>query len=136
MLDEARLKLDETSAHLAACRFRNGLRSAMSLAQSGNRYLDRKSPWRAVRNDKADAASTLWTAMSVINCLKTAFYPFMPESSERVHSMLGLDDTVKDEGWSWDPCAVKPGTPLPRPKPLFRKLDESLIEEETARLGS
>ena len=136
MLEEARQTLDETSAYLAACRFRNGLRSAMSLAQSGNRYLDRKAPWRAVRTDKADAARTLWTAMSVINCLKTAFYPFMPGSSEKLHLMLGQENSVRDEGWSWDPCAVKPGTTLPRPVPLFRKLDESLIEEETARLGS
>ena len=50
MLEEARQKLDETSAYVEACRFRNALRSAMSLAQSGNRYLDRKAPWKAVRD--------------------------------------------------------------------------------------
>ena len=72
----------------------------------------------------------------MINCLKTAFYPFMPGSSEKLHRMLGLENGVQDDGWSWNPCAVKPGTPLPRPMPLFRKLDDSLIEEETARLGS
>ena len=74
--------------------------------------------------------------MSAINCLKVALYPYMPTSSEKLHTMLGLDGSVESEGWNWEPDDLKPGTPLPRPRPLFRKFDESLIEEETARLGS
>jgi methionyl-tRNA synthetase len=136
ILDEARETLDETGGNIADCRFRNALQSTMRLAQSTNRYLDSKAPWQAVKTDKADAARTIWTSMSVVNCLKTALYPFMPGSSEKVHTMLGLDGSVESEGWNWDPDALRPGSPLPRPKPLFRKFDESLIEEETARLGS
>ena len=136
LLDQARETLDETGGNIADCRFRSALQSAMRLAQSTNRYLDSKAPWQAVKTDKADAARTIWTSMTVVNCLKTALYPFMPGSSEKVHTMLGLDGSVESEGWSWDPDALRPGSPLPRPKPLFRKFDESLIEEETARLGS
>ncbi len=135
LLDEARETLNETGGSIADCRFRTALQSAMRLAQSTNRYLDSKAPWQAVKTDKADAARTIWTSMTVINCLKTALYPFMPSSSEKVHAMLGLDGSVESEGWSWDPDALRPGGALPRPKPLFRKFDESLIEEETARLG-
>ena len=108
----------------------------MRLAQSTNRYLDSKAPWQAVKTDKADAARTIWTSMTVINCLKTGAVSLHARSSEKVHTMLGLDDSVESEGWSWDPDALRPGSALPRPKPLFRKFDESLIEEETARLGS
>ena len=136
LLDEAHSTLDDTGRNIADCRFRNALQSAMRLAQSTNRYLDSKAPWQAVKTDKADAARTLWTSMSVINCLKVAFYPFMPGSSEKVHGLLGLDGGVESEGWNWDRAALKPGSPIPRPKPLFRKLDDSLIEEEAARLGS
>ena len=90
LLEEARSTLDDTGRSIADCRFRNALQSAMRLAQSTNRYLDSKAPWQAVKTDKADAARTLWTSMSVINCLKVAFYPFMPGSSEKVHGLLGL----------------------------------------------
>ncbi len=136
LLEEASSALDDTGRDIAACRFRNALQSAMRLAQSTNRYLDAKAPWRAVKSDKADAARTIWTSLSVINCLKTAFYPFMPGSSEKLHSMLGLDGSAESEGWNWNRDALAPGAPLPRPKPLFRKFDDSLVEEETARLGS
>ena len=136
LLDEAKKRLDQTAEHLAGCRFRNALQSAMSLARSANRYLDAHSPWRQVKTEPAEAARTLWTAMTVINCLKTALYPFIPVSSEKLHSLLGQPGAVAEEGWAWDLHALKPGTALPAPKPLFRKLDDSVIEEERARIGT
>ena len=136
LLDEARNQLDQTSDHLAGCRFRNALQTAMGLARSVNRYLDARAPWQQIRTEPAEAARTLWTAMAVINCLKTALHPFIPSSSEKLHQMLGQSGTVLEEGWTWDPRALKPGTALPTPKPLFRKLDDSLIEEERARIGT
>jgi methionyl-tRNA synthetase len=136
LLEEAGRGFEAVSSELERCRFRNALQSAMGIARSANRYLDSKAPWRAVRTDKDDAARTLWTAMTVINCLKTAFFPFMPETSEKLHGMLGLDGSAEAEGWSWNREALAPGSALPRPKPLFTKLDDSIIEEERSRLGA
>ena len=136
LLESANEGLEAVAKDLAACRFRNALQTAMGIARSANRYLDSKAPWQAVRTDMDDASRTLWTAMSVINCLKTALYPFMPGTSEKIHGLLGLDQTREDPEWSWDRNALVPGRPLPRPAPLFTKLDESIIEEERSRLGS
>lgn len=39
-------------------------------------------------------------------------------------------------GWgAWQPSQLRPGQPLPQPAPLFKKLDEKIVEEERARLG-
>ncbi|MDP6454301.1 MAG: methionine--tRNA ligase [SAR202 cluster bacterium] len=135
LLSEAQSRFDETEQNLRDCHFRAALQSAMFLAQAANRYLDAKAPWRAVKEDIDDAATTLWVGMTVINCLKTIFDPFLPFSSEKLHALLGLEGTVQDEGWGWSQDAMKPGAPLPKPRPLFTKLDDSIIEEETARLG-
>ena len=135
LLVEARQRFKDTEAYLEAVRLRQALQSSMALAQAANRYLDRKEPWRAVRRDKADAAQTLWTAVSVINCLKTTLYPFLPFSSQRLHTMLGLDGDVEDTGWAWDADALKPGQQLQRPTPLFQKLDEEVIAAEEQRLS-
>jgi len=35
---------------------------------------------------------------------------------------------------AWAPSALPPGQALREPAPLFKKLDESVIEEEDARL--
>ncbi|MCH8205757.1 MAG: class I tRNA ligase family protein, partial [Chloroflexi bacterium] len=135
LLDQCRRNLDATGANLEVCHFRAALQSAFGLAQAANRYLDRKAPWQAVKSDRGDAATTLWVSLSVINCLKTTLYPFLPFSSEKLHTMLGFDGELQAGGWSWEPDTVKPGQVLGKPEHLFVKLDESVAEREAQRLG-
>jgi len=105
----------------------------MSLAQEANRYLDEKSPWKVIKEDKQAAADSLYVALYVISCLKTALYPFLPFSSQKLHEFLGFKGKVEDDGWQ--PHSPPPGQKLLPPQPLFSKLDEKLIEEETSRMG-
>ena len=119
LLAHCRRSLEETAANIEACRFRAALQAAMGLAQAANRYLEQKAPWRAVRENPGAAATTLWTALATINCLKTALCPFLPFSSERLHRMLGLDGEAQSDGWTWRPgrdragaVAWKAGAPL------------------------
>ncbi|MFC1991888.1 methionine--tRNA ligase [Chloroflexota bacterium] len=130
-------KADDTLAAmdglLAGCHFREATRSAMSLAQEANRYLDEKSPWKAIKEDRQSAATALFVALSAISCLKTALYPFLPFSSQKVHEYLGFEGKVEDYGWKRQD--LTPGQKLLEPKPLFVKLDEGLAEEETSRMG-
>ena len=135
LLGEAQSRFDEVGSYLESVRLRQAMQSSMALAQAANRYLDQKEPWRAVRQNKEDAAQTLWTTVSVINCLKTTLYPFLPFSSQRLHAMLGFDGNVEDKGWAWHPNAMKPGQQLQRPTPLFRKLDEDVVAAEEQRLN-
>ena len=136
LLDRAASALGEVGRHIESCRFRLALGSAMDLAHAANRYLDRKEPWRAIRSDRDSAAGTLWAALSAINCLKTLLYPFLPFSSEKLHAMLGLQAGVQDEGWRWDRDSLPPDHKLQEPRPLFAKLEEALIEQESLRIGS
>ncbi|MCH7626961.1 MAG: class I tRNA ligase family protein, partial [Chloroflexi bacterium] len=135
LLDEARRRFQETGESIEVVRLRAALSSPMSLAQSANRYLDQKAPWSAVKTDMADAARTLWTTLSVINCLKTLLYPFIPFSSEKLHTMLGFEGSVRDSGWTWSPDDLSPGQSMGKPEPLFLKLDEELVEAEALRIG-
>ncbi|MBM3948526.1 MAG: methionine--tRNA ligase [SAR202 cluster bacterium] len=134
LLAEARRRFDEVGAAIEACRFRAGLGAAMLLAQSANRYLDQRAPWTAIKTDRQGAATTLWTALSVINALRVAMYPYLPFTSEKLHQMLKRPVQVHDAGWSWDPQELRPGQPLGEPQPLFAKLEEAVIAEEAARL--
>ena len=135
LLAQARSHFDEVSASIEACRFRLAIQSAMALARETNRYLDQEAPWRSVRTDKDDAARTLWTSIAVINCLKTLLYPFLPFSSEKLHTMLGLDGSVRDAGWSWDAQTLAAGERLEEPVALFTKLEDAVVEEEAQRVG-
>jgi len=143
--------------HLAARRFRAALQEALALAREANRYLEVTSPWSAIKQDRQAAGTSLYVALQAINALKVLFAPFLPFSSEALHKTLGYTaplfgqqtiETVQDGGreypvlrydasgatgrWVYE--TLPAGQPLEKPAPLFKKLDESVIEEELARL--
>jgi methionyl-tRNA synthetase len=119
---------------LTKCHFKSAIKMAMDLAQEANRYLDDKAPWKAIKENRQDAANSLYVALSVIAQLKTMLYPFLPFSSQKVHEYLGFDGGVGDYGWKWQDLPA--GQKLREPRALFKKLDESIIEEETKRIGT
>ena len=133
LLNKAESTLSEVDKLLYHCHFRKAIRSAMSLAQEANRYLDEKSPWKTIKQHKQASATALFVAISVLSCLRTVLYPFLPFSSQKLHEYLGFTGKVEDYGWqtTWP----TPGQKLLPPRPLFSKLDEDLAEEETGRLG-
>ncbi|MBA7649128.1 Methionine--tRNA ligase [subsurface metagenome] len=133
LLERAEEMLGIMDGLLYCCRFKEAIKSAMSLAQETNRYLEDKSPWKMIKQDRQEAATALYIALCVISYLKTMLYPFLPFSSEKLHRLLGFDGNMEDCGWQ--PMAPKPGQKLLPPEPLFVKLDEGLVAEETARLG-
>lgn len=135
LLAEASERLEDAGRNIEACRFRAGLESAMTLARSCNVYLDQKAPWKALKTDREDAATTLWVGLSAINCLKTALNPYLPFSSEKLHDMLGFEGSAQDQGWTWDRDTMRPGQALGEPKPLFVKLDDNIVQKETDRIG-
>ncbi len=120
-------------SHLDACHFREAIRTAMALAQEANRYLEEKSPWRTLREDRKATGMALNAALTTIAALKQALSPFLPFSSQKLHELLGREGTPEQEGWELVPPLS--GQDLREPSPLFRKLDDSVVEEEMARLG-
>jgi methionyl-tRNA synthetase len=144
----------------ARTEFRGALRAALALAREVNRYLDETAPWFQIRDDKARAGTSIYVALCCIDALKTLLAPVLPFSSEQVQRFLGYErplfgelaiahyveserahdalvyhplpeETTEDR---WAPGQLAPGQALGRPSVLFRKLDESVIEEERARL--
>jgi methionyl-tRNA synthetase len=146
---------------LEAVRLRAAIGEAMKLATVVNQYLDVNAPWSAIKTDKESAAMTIYTALKAIDSLKILFAPFLPFTSERLHGFFGYETPLFGEQYTeevtdalgthkviryrlgrddiprfqWKPSELKPGQKLNQPGPLFKKLEEKIIEEERARLG-
>ncbi len=144
---------------LEAVHLRAALQEAMRLAGEVNKYLDTSAPWFAIKNDKGGAAKSIYAALRAIDSLKMLLSPFLPFSSQKLHEFLGYDwplfgeQYVETESDSlgehnalryrppqevtdcWKPSRLEPGIRLNPPTPLYKKLDESVVEEERARLG-
>ncbi len=130
-VDEA---FDVVGGQIDAVNLRRALSSVMEVAQAANQYLDERAPWKAVKEDREHAAETLHTAINVISGIVSLFQPFLPFTSPKAWGMLGHSGDVQEAGWQR--TVVAGGTLLPEPAPLFQKFDDSLIEEEEARLGN
>ena len=129
-VDEA---FEVEAGHLNEVELRRAIADAMGVAQAANQYLDERAPWQAVKEDREHAAETLYVALNVISGLASLFQPFLPFTSPQAWAMLGHEDDIEAAGWRRTP--VTPGTLLPEPAPLFKKLDASIVPEEEARLG-
>jgi methionyl-tRNA synthetase len=126
--------LAEVGRQIGGCHFRAGVVAAMALAQEANRYLDETAPWKTIREDRQAAANAFFTALSVIATLRTALYPYLPHSCEKLNRMLGHDVSVQQLGWK--PVRPEPCRVMPKPEALFRKLDPSIVQDEEGRLGT
>jgi methionyl-tRNA synthetase len=158
LLDVIEGGFESVGRELDAVHLRAALGEAMKLATAVNQYLDQSAPWSAIKTDRDGAARTIYTALRAIDSLKVMFAPFLPFTSEKLNGFLGYDvplfgeqhiETIEDSlgthtalryrppsnGGQWQPGNLKPGTPLNQPQALFKKLDESVIEAERARLG-
>ena len=133
LIEKTKKAFNHVDKTLGACYFREAIRTAMSLAGDANRYLEEKSPWKVIKQDREKAGTALYVALYVINNLKTMMYPFLPFSSQKLHEYLGYSGKIEDQGW--EISDLETGQELLAPSPLFVKLDDSVVEEETSRLG-
>jgi len=133
LLHKAEVTLDASDKLLYCCEFKGAVKEAMSLAQEANRYLDEQAPWKTIKTQRESSAKSVYTVLSVLAALKTIFYPFLPFSSEKIHSFLGFDGSVKEADWKIQ--FLPPGQKLRQPQPLFVKLDEDIVTKESSKLG-
>ncbi len=149
---------DHIGSLLEEVKIRAALQETLALAREVNGYLDR-APWFGViEEDRQAAATTVYTALRAIDSLKILFAPFLPFSSEQLHESLGYSEPIFGEQkivtyeeserphealiydassatGRWAPSDLEPGRKFRKPKPMYRKLDDSVIDEERERLG-
>jgi methionyl-tRNA synthetase len=144
--------------HIDGVRLRAGLIEAMRLAAEVNKYLDQAAPWFEIKSDKSAAGTSIYTALKAIDSLKILLSPFLPHSSEQLHTYLGYEgplfgeqytETITDNlgdhevlrynpanaSGTWEPSQLPAGQNLRKPAPLFRKLEDEIVASERARLG-
>jgi methionyl-tRNA synthetase len=148
---------ESVGALLDGVKLRAALAETMKLATAVNQYLDTLAPWKQIKEDKAKAAKTIYTALKAIDSLKVLFAPFLPFTCERLQGFFGYGTPLFGEQYveeicdslgthtglrylgveeaHWKPSNLKPGQKLNQPGPLFKKLEESVVEKERARLG-
>ena len=125
-----------------------------------NKYLSDQAPWKLKDGPRARLGTILHVALQVVSDCNTLLTPFLPHSAQQVHELLGgtgvhapmpeiergrrpgrragvPDDhrRLHRSARAGSRCRSRPAAPLAAPKPVFRKLDPSIVDEELARLA-
>jgi methionyl-tRNA synthetase len=147
----------EVGRHLAGSHFKAGINEAMRAVGEANKYFSEQAPWKLRESDPERMQTILHVTLQAVADAKTLLTPFLPRSSEAVNEMLGgapdwsgmpRIETVDEEGgpsypvitgtydssFRWESRPIAAGTKLAVPSPLFTKLDQSVVDEEIARL--
>ena len=129
----------------------------MRLAKATNVYLDGKAPWKAIKEDPAQAGTSVYVTLRVIDNLKILFAPFLPHTCQQLHEYLGYDGQLFGQQFTqeftekerkhvalcynnsqaigkWEASQLPEGQPLRQPGPLFTKLEPEVAEQEVQRL--
>ncbi|MDR0944692.1 MAG: methionine--tRNA ligase [Bifidobacteriaceae bacterium] len=144
-------------------RQRAGITAAMRAVGEVNRYLADTAPWKLAKGsdeDRARMADVLHVAAQAVSDCNRLLAPFLPHSARDVDKALGFDRPFGDEpvieevqdlddpsrsypiitgdysdALVWGSEPVPAGQAVPPAKPVFQKLDESIVEEELARMA-
>ena len=102
--------------------FHRGLEEIWRLVGDANRYVDRQAPWRLRKTDPARMATVLYVLAETIRHLAVLVQPVMPASGARLLDQLGVPAEARDFAALGAAGALKAGTALPDPEPVFPRI--------------
>ena len=158
IINTVELKFGEVGSLIEAVKLRDALQLIMGVVRDANGYLDTRKPWITIKQDKDDAARSVYTILRVIDNLNTLLAPFLPFSAQKVHEYLGYDGQVfgdleiKEFAESershralvydgskaigrWEKSNLQPGQALRQPSALYVKLEPEIVDQERGLLG-
>ncbi|WIY83292.1 methionine--tRNA ligase [Propionimicrobium sp. PCR01-08-3] len=152
LLGSSKAAFDTVGTLLTQRKFKQAISEAMRVVSSANQYLSQTEPWK-LKDDTDRRDTVLHVALQIVSDANTLLTPFMPHSAQKVFELLGgegvwaaqpeirevdegqgtrsypvLTGDYASERARWESRPIVAGTPLSKPTPLFRKLDEKLGE--------
>jgi methionyl-tRNA synthetase len=157
LMDSARAAFATVGQLIEAHRLKAAIGEVMRVVGEANKYLSDQAPWK-LKDDPDRVGTILHVALQVVSDCNVMMTPFLPHSAQKIHELMGGQGVhapmpelreVSDldggpdypiitgdygAGARWESVPLEVGRPLAPPKPVFRKLDPSIVDEELARL--
>jgi methionyl-tRNA synthetase len=159
LLDSAKAAFRSVGTFIERHRLKAAIGEAMRVVGEANKYLSDQAPWK-IKDDPKRLGTILHVALQVVSDCNILLTPFLPHSAQKIHELLGgtgihaplpelreVSDLDGGPGYPiitgdytvgarWESVPLEVGRALAPPKPVFRKLDPSIVDEELARLTS
>lgn len=165
LLATVRDGFEEVGNLIASHKQKAALTQVMKLVGEANKYISDTEPFKMKdESQRQRLATVLHVLAQVVSDLNLMISPFLPHSSNAVAQILGQEpvapmprieyvedlDRKNDDGTprvypiitgdytnapKWQSTPIVVGTPIAKPKPIFVKLDESVVDEEIERMN-
>jgi len=113
-------------------RFRDAQKEAMTLARIGNKYLADTEPWKVAKIDMIRVSTIMHLSLQIAANLAIAFEPFLPFTSKKLRTMLGM------KSFSWNDLGkidlLNAGDQLEAPELLFEKIEDEAMQAQVQKL--
>ena len=133
--DEINKCLATVDSAIRQYEFKNAVDAMMGLAALGNNYIQTNAPWKLIKTDKDEARKVIRNCLQIVKALALIIEPVMPDKAGAIWTMLGYQDNLADHPVSESVLGLTAGK-LEPPKPLFEKIDDTLLNELDALLAS
>jgi len=120
-------KIKRIAESIERFRLQEALGTALSISQLGNRYLNKKEPWKTIKSNPQASIQTLYVAVQIVKSLVTAFQPFIPSFSKKLSNALNLSENIHGKDWDAATKHLLSGHKIEVSKTLFEKI---LVGEE------
>jgi len=106
------------------CRFNEILADIVAISSEANNYIDTKAPWKQKKLDEKMMRATLYHLLESIRCIAIMLQPFIPAAASKMLDLLAVDENSRSFTHLDPAFALKAGTPLPPPAPVFPRFME------------
>ncbi len=109
-------------------KLREALKQVLAVSEQANKFLAETEPWKTVKTDPDKAKQDLIVCANYCLALAVLVNPFLPRTSQKIAKLFGLD-----EKFAWQ-SVEQSEIKVVSTEPLFKKIEDSQIEQELAKL--
>jgi len=129
-LDNAHTLVDDIKKCYETYRVRKAVKLIMDIARSGNKYFDETKPWFAVKENREEAAETLYVCAELLRIISIVLSPVLPKAMKKLRAMLNANIPLT---WNEIKNPLQKTT-LGTIEPLFRKITDKEVKEQNELL--
>jgi methionyl-tRNA synthetase len=100
------------------------LDNIMYITEQANMYIDKEAPWALKKTDPEKMIKVLFCLMEIIRYIAILLLPFIPESADQILTQLGVPNDQRQFSHLKKEFALKSGSIIAEPKPIFPRLDK------------
>ena len=122
---------DKVGKLISDMKFREGLVEIILTAKKGNKYFNDQEPWKAVKEDMEKASNCLYLSNQLCKAMAILLKPYIPNKADSICDIINIPT---ENAWDDAKVFLEEGHPVNKAKPLFKKIEDKVIEEQKEKL--